>query len=165
MKHGSKSPFVVKHGSKSPASLSEVFGEKCAVSISIFFRHLLCLVFVTLFLFACASAFSQVASELLTCASEPQRQTRQTQTGKTAPPRDTEKTVKSDATETNDTKLLHAKFLTRKFQCNEVSLMLKVLFRPNKHPTSKIKLQTHPCPTSDSQCLHEFPRFLTQLQF
>ena len=79
---------------------------------------------MTLFLFACASAFSQVASELLTCLSEPQRQTRQTQTDKTAPPRDTEKTVKSDATETKDTKLLHAKFLTRKFQCNEVSLML-----------------------------------------
>ena len=70
---------------------------------------------------------------LLTCLSEPQRQTRQTQTNKTALPRETETTVKSDATETKDTKLLHEEFLTRKFQCNEFSPMFRV-----------VTLETHP---------------------
>ena len=105
-------------------------------------------------------------THLFTCLSEPQRQTRQTQTDKTAPPRDTEKIEKSDATETKDTKLLHEKFLTRKFQCDEFSPMFQMVFSelapdiknaPLKK--TKITLQTHPYPTSDSQVLHEFPSF------
>ena len=159
----------MKNGSKSPASASEVFGENAqSRSQSSSSRHrvdtqqdrfaewavfFVLLVFVTLFL-----VFT--LTHLLSCLSEPQRQTRhtrQTQTDKTAPPRDTEKTVKSDATETKDTKLLHVKFQTRKFQCDEFSTMFQVVFHLERHPTSKmhpykqpkITLQTHPYRTSD----------------
>ena len=164
---------------KSPASLSEVFGEKARsrsqssfvtasrghtdtqhdrlAEWAVFF---VVLVFVTLFLVFMLTHLIRTSKT---------DETDVTDTDKTAPPRDTEKTVKSDATETKDTKLLHEKFLTRKIQCDEFSQMFHVVFHPNGHPTSKmhtlkqsqITLQTHPYPTSDSQFLDEFPIVFT----
>ena len=174
---------------KSPASLSEVFGEKAQsrsqssfvtasrghtdtqhdglAEWAVFF---VVLVFVTL---SCLHVGAPPLMLIRTSKTDETDETDVTDTDKTAPPRDTEKTVKSDATETKDTKLLHEKFLTRKIQCDEFCQMFHVVFHPIGHPTSKmhtlkqsqITLQTHPHPTSDSQFLHEFQFFNTYFSF
>ena len=49
---------------------------------------------------------------------------------------------------------LHEKFLTRKFQCNECSKMFKVVFHPNRHPTSKCTRKKN-SPKSPSKHIHD----------
>ena len=107
---------------------------------------------------------------LLTCLSEPQRQTRQTQTNKTAPPRDTEKTqlnltgrrrkTQSCCMKSSYHENFSATNFLRCFNWFFIRLSTRHQNAPQKtapnHPPNTSMTASYP--TSDSHFLHEFPR-------